>query len=150
MKIDSPAFHNGDIIPIKYTSDGSNISPPLYWEPPPANTKSQVLICDDPDAPSGDWVHWLLVNIPAEAKEIPEHISQEEMTQKGMLAGCNDFRKTTYGGPAPPSGTHRYFFRIFALDKKLDVTEGISKKDIIKEMKGHVIDKGELVGLYSR
>lgn len=150
VKIDSSAFHNGDVIPIKYTGDGENVSPPLFWEYPPPNTKSQVLICDDPDAPSGDWVHWILFNIPANEHELPEHLTYEEIRKKGMIPGYNDFRKTTYGGPCPPRGTHRYYFRIFALDKKLDIPEGSNKKEVISKMKGHVIDKGELVGLYSR
>jgi Raf kinase inhibitor-like YbhB/YbcL family protein len=140
--VSSPAFENKKLIPSKYTCDGDNVNPPLTIEDVPEKTKSLVLIVDDPDAPMGTWDHWIVWNIP------PTNTIKEN-TVPGT-EGINDFRKHSYGGPCPPGGTHRYFFKIYALDTKLDLNSNSRKKDVEKAMQGHILAKGELVGLYHR
>lgn len=144
MKITSSAFQPGGNIPSKFTCDGSDTSPPLKIQGVPPATKSLVLIVDDPDAPSGLFTHWLVWNISPQESTIAEGI-----TPKGVQ-GTNDFGKSGYGGPCPPSGTHRYFFKIFALDRELDLADGAKRKDLDAKMSGHVIAQGELMGRYSR
>ncbi|MGD9129593.1 MAG: YbhB/YbcL family Raf kinase inhibitor-like protein [Candidatus Woesebacteria bacterium] len=144
LTLTSPAFiHNGQI-PPKYSCKGENISPPLEISGIPEGTLSLALIVDDPDAPAGDWVHWLLWNIPQVAK------IEENTTPKAAVAGVNSFFKTDYGGPCPPSGTHRYFFKLFALDTVLDLDNEAEKADLKKAMEGHVLESTELVGLFSK
>lgn len=143
MKITSPSFKNNQLIPKKFTCQGDDISPKLVIENVPANAKSLVLIVDDPDAPMGTWAHWLMYNIVADLKII------EEAAVVGKQ-GQNSFRKKNYGGPCPPSGTHRYFFKLYALDTILSLPEGVSKKQIEKAMKNHIIEKAELIGLYKK
>lgn len=152
MILTSSAFENGGQIPVKYTCDGQNISPPLAWSALPPGTKSLVLFIDDPDAPDPaapkmDWTHWLLYNIPPGISSLPEGIGR---LPKGTLSGWNDFRKTAYGGPCPPVGTHRYFHRLYALDIVLPDLGTASMGDIERAMEGHVLDKAELVGKYRR
>jgi len=142
LTITSPAFESNKPIPSKYTCDGDDVNPPLNIKEIPEETKSLVLIVDDPDAPMGTWDHWIVWNIPPTNKI-------EENSVPGT-EGINDFRKHSYGGPCPPSGTHRYFFKIYALDTKLDLDPNSRKKDAEKAMKDHILAKGELVGLYSR
>lgn len=150
IKIESPAFNYGDFIPSKYTCDGANISPPLKWSEVPEGTKSIALICDDPDAPIGDWVHWVLYNIPPEIKELKENFPSDKILKDGSIHGLNDWKKYGYGGPCPPSGIHRYYFKIFALDIKLDLAPGATKKQLLDAMRGHIIAQGELMGKYQR
>lgn len=150
LKITSPAFEEGGMIPRAYTCDGPNISPPLKFEETPEGAKSMALICDDPDAPVGIWVHWVLFDLPPEIKGLDEHVPPEKTLKNGAIHGINDFKKLGYGGPCPPSGTHRYFFRVYALDKKLGLPSGASKKDILKAMEGHVLADGYLMGKYKR
>ena len=150
MKLKSAAFSERDMIPKKYTCDGPNISPPLMWEFVPNNTKSFVLISDDPDAPMGTWVHWVLFNIPAEIRELPENIPPKERTDFGAIQGRNDFRRIGYGGPCPPGGTHRYFFKLYALSCDLNLKTGSTKSDALREMKGHVLGECQLMGRYKR
>ncbi len=145
LKLTSPAFNDGEGIGIKYTCDGEDINPPLKIEGVPPETKSLVLIVDDPDAPIGTWVHWLLWNINPATSEIAEG-----EVPSGAVQGVNDFRKNFYGGPCPPSGTHCYFFKLYALDTTLDLSENSGKSDLLKEMEGHVLAKTQLVGSYSR
>jgi hypothetical protein len=142
LTVSSPAFENNKLIPAKYTCDGDNVNPPLTIEGVPDGTKSLVLIVDDPDAPMGTWDHWIVWNIPPTSKI-------EENTVPGT-EGVNDSRKHSYGGPCPPWGTHRYFFKVYALDTKLDLNPNSRKKDVEKAMQGHILAKGELVGLYRR
>ena len=142
LTVSSPAFENNKLIPSKYTCDGDNVNPPLTIEGVPDGTKSLVLIVDDPDAPMGTWDHWIVWNI------LPTN-KIEENTVPGT-EGINDYRKHSYGGPCPPSGTHRYFFEVYALDAKLDLSSNSRKKDVEKAMQGHILAKGELVGLYRR
>src|SRR5512139_1583032 len=132
MTITSPAFRNGDRIPSKFTCDGEDVNPALNISNVPPAAKSLVLIMDDPDAPGGMWVHWVVWNIGPETKEIAEH-----SVPAGAKQGVNDFRKTPYGGPCPPSGTHRYFFKLYALDVLLDLGPGTTKGALEKAMKGH-------------
>ena len=145
LKITSPAFQNNDNIPSKYTCDGSDINPSLMIENCPAGAKSFALICDDPDAPMGTWVHWVLWNIPPSVKEI-----KENSVPQGGVEGMNDFRKHSYGGPCPPSGTHRYFFKVYALDTLLIISPNSTKADLEKAIKGHILAQGQLIGLYKR
>lgn len=145
MKLKSSAFENNTMIPQKYTCDGENISPPLQIEGVPEGTQSLVLIVDDPDAPMGDWVHWLVWNIKADTKEIAEG-----QVPEGSFQGTNDFGRLDYGGPCPPSGTHRYFFKLYALDTTVNLAEGARKKDLESAIEGHVLEQTSLVGLYKR
>ena len=144
MKITSSAFQEGANIPSKFSCDGANTSPPLQISDVPSEAKSLVLIVDDPDAPSGLFTHWAVWNISPQTSTIAEG-----STPKGMQ-GTNDFGKSGYGGPCPPSGTHRYYFKIFALDRELDLPFGAKRGQLDAAMKGHVIAQGELMGRYSR
>ncbi len=150
VKITSTAFAEGGMIPSKYTCDGSDISPPLRWEAVPEGTKSIALISDDPDAPVGTWVHWVLFNLPAEARELEENIPPDETLPNGAKQGTSDFGRIGYGGPCPPSGTHRYFFKIYALDTELDLAAGARKHQLLKAMEGHILGQGQLIGKYKR
>jgi len=150
IKITSPAFDDGGLIPSKYTCDGADISPPLQWQPAPEGTRSIALICDDPDAPMGTWVHWVLFNLPADTTELAENIPPDKTLPNAARQGTNDFRRIGYGGPCPPSGTHRYFFKIYALDTQIDLSPGADKRQLLKAVDGHILGKGQLVGKYSR
>ncbi|MBE0461547.1 MAG: YbhB/YbcL family Raf kinase inhibitor-like protein [Candidatus Aminicenantes bacterium] len=150
IKITSPAFEEGGMIPEVYTCDGIDISPPLKWSSVPQGTKTLALICDDPDAPIGNWVHWVIYNIPGDISELPENIPPEQELANGGIQGMNDFRKIGYGGPCPPGGTHRYFFRIYALDTELDLQPGATESQLLKAMEGHILAEGQLMGRYSR
>ena len=150
MIIESVNFRNNEQIPSTFTCDGSKISPALQWKDFPAATKSFVLIHDDPDAPMGTWVHWILFNIPVAVIRLNENFSYAGRPEKKILAGINDFRKLEYGGPCPPSGTHRYFYKIYALDSFLELKEGSTKSQVEQAMAGHILAKGELIGLYRR
>lgn len=142
LKIKSKAFANGEYIPAKYTCDGININPPLDIEGVPAEAKSLVFIVDDPDAAMGTWVHWVVWNIPLSTHIAENHIPGEE--------GMNDFRKQHYGGPCPPGGTHRYFFKVYALNTTLQLSATTNKSQLENAMRAHVVGYGELVGLYTR
>ncbi len=145
LKLSSLSFKHNGSIPVKYTCDGKDINPPLTIENIPSNAKSLALIVDDPDAPAGTWVHWVLWNIGTATKEISENA-----VPTGALQGINDFRKHDYGGPCPPSGTHRYFFKLYALDVMLSLGPKTNKAELERAMKGHIIAQSELVGLYKR
>jgi len=146
MIITSVAFKDNEMIPKKFTCDGENVSPELSWKNEPVGTKSFVIIVDDPDAPVGTWVHWVLFNIPSDVHGLPEDFSPEN--NKWYTEGMNDFRKTNYGGPCPPSGTHRYFFKLYALDCVLDLHEGATKNQVLSKMSRHILGKAEIIGLY--
>jgi Raf kinase inhibitor-like YbhB/YbcL family protein len=150
LNIKSPAFESGEFIPKKYTCDDVNISPPLEWTELPDGVKSIALICDDPDAPMGTWVHWVIYNIPPTTNKLSENIPTEKVLENGALQGTNDFHKIGYGGPCPPGGTHRYFFKVYALDTELDLGEGATKEVLLNGMQSHILAEGELVGKYSR
>lgn len=150
MEIKSPAFEAGGMIPKQYTCDGQDISPPLAWTAVPDGAKSLALICDDPDAPMGTWVHWVIFNLPADLGEMSEHIPPQKTLQNGAKQGTNDFRKIGYGGPCPPSGEHRYYFKLYALDTKLNLDAGAKKADLLKETEGHILAESQLMGKYQR
>ena len=150
MQIASQAFEAGGMIPAKYTCDGPDLSPPLRWADPPAGTQSYALIADDPDAPVGTWVHWVLWNIPAEASGLEENLSKSASLPNGAKQGTTDFRRIGYGGPCPPSGTHRYFFKLYALDTMLELPSSTTKRDLEGAMQGHILGQAELVGKYQR
>ena len=145
MKLTSGAFENNKMIPGKYTCDGENVSPPLEIANVASGTQSLALIVDDPDAPGGDWAHWLVWNIDPIVGEI-----SEDSVFQNAIQGTTDFGKTGYGGPCPPSGTHRYQFKLYALDTKLDLESGARKKDLEAAMKDHILEQSTLVGLYKR
>ena len=150
IKITSTAFSEGSMIPKRYTCDGEDVSPPLAWTGVPEGTNSLALICDDPDAPVGTWVHWVLFNIPADMQEVPANIPPEKIIKNGARHGTNDFRKFGYGGPCPPGGTHRYYFKLYALDTEIDLESGITKAQLLKAMEGHILAEGQLMGRYKR
>ncbi|AQT70103.1 putative kinase inhibitor protein [Anaerohalosphaera lusitana] len=150
IEITSPAFEEGQSIPARYTDDGVNISPPLNWKGLPEEAKSLAIIADDPDAPAKTWVHWVVYNISPESSGLDEGMAKDEKMPDGTMQGMTDFGSVGYGGPAPPSGTHRYFFKIYALDKKLDMSPGAAKDELLKAMGGHIIAQGQLMGTYSR
>jgi len=127
MKISIPVLGDGGVIPTKYTCDGENISPLIEWEGIPEGAKFLVLICDDPDAYGGTWVHWVVFNIPADTKGLPKNILPERELKNSALQGMNDFKKIGYGGPCPPSGEHRYFFKLYALDERINLPSGAYK-----------------------
>jgi Raf kinase inhibitor-like YbhB/YbcL family protein len=145
MKIESTAFKNNKLIPKIYTCDGENINPPLLISDVPENAKSLVLIVDDPDAPAGTWVHWTIWNLDPKVSEIPENSVPE-----GSVEGMTDSGRSGYSGPCPPSGTHRYFFKIYALDTMLDLSPSVRATDIEKEMEASILTEAQLVGLYRR
>ncbi len=150
MTITSPAFAAGESIPKKYTCDGDNTSPALQWEQPPAGAQSLALIVDDPDAPSGTFVHWVYYDLPVSARGLPENVPADERPPAGGTQGENGGGKTGYTGPCPPSGTHRYFFKLYALDTKLDTAPGLTKDQLLQAVQGHILAQAELIGLYSR
>ncbi|MBN1360286.1 MAG: YbhB/YbcL family Raf kinase inhibitor-like protein [Sedimentisphaerales bacterium] len=151
MKISSSAFTEGGPIPSKHTCDGQDVSPPLKWDSVPDGTKSIALICDDPDAPMGTFVHWVLYNLPADTTGLPENMSRESALSTGAAQGTNDFGRLGYGGPCPPGGTHRYYFKVYALDAQIDPGRpGLKKNDVLKAMKGHILAEGQLMGKYTR
>lgn len=148
FELHSSVFAHNQSIPVKFTCDGKDISPPLEWNAPPEGTRSLALICDDPDAPVGTWVHWVVYNLPAETRSLPEGASAR--LPKGALDGKNSWSRIGYGGPCPPGGTHRYFFKLYALDAVLDLKTGATKDQLIKAMQGHNLGQAETMGVYAR
>ena len=147
----SAAFANGQPIPVKYTADALDISPPLTWTNKPPGTKSFALIADDPDAPAGDWTHWVIYDLSPTAAALAEDTLKTPQLRSGAKQGLNDFKKTGYGGPAPPPGkAHRYFFKLYALDKMTGLAPGAAKTNLLKAMDGHVLGEGRLMGTYQR
>ena len=151
LELTSEAFGPQEAIPQRFTCDGEDISPPLSWSAPPEGTRSFVLIVDDPDTPVGTWVHWVLFNIPADRRTLPENVPAQDQLSDGSLHGNNSWRRSDYGGPCPPSGsTHRYVFNLYAIDTQLDLEATATKKQVLDAVDGHVLAHGELVGTYSR
>jgi len=150
MELKSTAFVQGGKIPGRYTCDGQNISPPLEWGAVPTGTESLAIICDDPDAPVGTWVHWIYYDIPAGVTQLPEQVRAVERPAIGGRQGINDFHKVGYGGPCPPGGIHRYYFKIFALNAMLNLSAGTSKSQLLKAMNEHILGQAELMGVYRR
>jgi Raf kinase inhibitor-like YbhB/YbcL family protein len=150
LHVSSPAFSEGGAIPDYYTSHGENRSPTLKWSNGPAETQSYVVICDDPDAPAGTWVHWVVYDIPAATLELPEGAPAKETLGNGAKQGTNDFRRIGYYGPRPPSGIHHYCFKVYALNRMLDARPGLTKAEVLRAMEGHVLARGELKGRYQQ
>lgn len=150
MKVTSSAFEEGAMIPKKYTCDAVDISPPLKWSNVPEGAKTIAIICDDPDAPVGTWVHWVLFNLPASINELPEDIPPDKILKNEAKQGKSDFGRIGYGGPCPPGGTHRYYFKVYALTKGLNLEPGITKSDLLKAMEGNILSEGQLMGRYKR
>lgn len=149
IKVTSEVFEEGDPIPDRYACKGVNISPPLKWEKV-EDAVEYAIICQDPDAPSGIWTHWLIFNIPSDTTSLSEWIMERENLDNGAKQGFNDFGTIGYRGPCPPGGTHRYYYVVYALDTKIQLPARISRDDLLNAMKGHVVDKGELMGRYTR
>ncbi|UCC96207.1 MAG: YbhB/YbcL family Raf kinase inhibitor-like protein [Candidatus Omnitrophota bacterium] len=151
LEIKSVAFDDGKYIPVKYTCDAANMSPPLHWDDVPAATKSFALVCDDPDAPYAIWVHWVIFNIPPEKREFREDIPQKAILSDRTIQGLNDFGKIGYGGPCPPPNKpHRYFFRLYALDTTFLLDEKTTKRELMQAIEGHILAEAKMVGLYRR
>ncbi len=152
LDLKSDAFVNGQSIPAKYSCVGKNVSPALTWGNPPDGTRSFALIVDDPDAPMGTWVHWVLFNIPAGNRSLPENlpITGKNVDPNAIYFGKNSSGNTRYDGPCPPSGTHRYYFKLYALDTLVNLLPGATKDELLKAMKGHILAQGELMGTFSK
>lgn len=150
MKLISPGFLHQTLMPSVYTCDGQNISPQLNWDDLPTGTQSLALIMDDPDATSGTWVHWVIFNIPYSTNSLQENFSKERELPNGARQGNNSSGKIGYTGPCPPSGTHRYIFKLYALNQILDLQPGITKEDLLNAMQSNVLAEARLIGLYQR
>ncbi len=150
MELKSPVFAHGAPIPSEYACDGKDVSPPLSFTGTAQGARSLALIADDPDAPSGTWIHWVAWNIPPGTRSLPANLPKKDALQDGTRQGINDFQRAGYGGPCPPSGTHRYFFRLYALDAMLDLPATTTRKDLDRAMRGHILAQAELLGTYSR
>ena len=147
----SSAFHEDESIPGKYTCDGANVSIPLMWTDPPEGTNGFALVMDDPDAPSGTWVHWVVFDLPADIRQLAEARSSQKIANDYMTQGINDFGKVGYGGPCPPHGpAHRYFFKLYALDRLTGLQPGATKQELLRAIKGHTLGQVSLVGIYKR
>jgi len=151
LRLKTSAFTPGTEIPVPFTRDGSDTSPALAWSAPPENTRSLALIADDPDAPGRTWVHWVLYDLPPEARQLPEGIPPEGALTSGARQGRNDFGTIGYGGPCPPPGpAHRYYFKLYALDRTLGLPAGATRAQVERAMRGHILAQGELMGRYGR
>lgn len=150
LNISSAAFTAGQGIPSQYTCKGKGISPPLAWTGAPAGAKSMALIMDDPDAPMGTFVHWVVYNLPASSGGLPEAVPAGTKLADGTMQGSNSAGKTGYTGPCPPLGTHRYFFKLYALDVVLELGPGANKEQLLKAMEGHTLSQGELMGTFKQ
>jgi len=151
LTISSPSFSNGGDIAKNFTCDGADVSPQLSWTDPPAGTKSFALLADDPDAPAGNWNHWVMWNLSPEARGLPEGVSKDSRLPDGSQQGKNDFPKIGYNGPCPPPGKpHRYYFKLFALDTKLDLKAGAGKRELEAAMKSHILAQAEWMGRSGR
>lgn len=152
LDLKSDAFVNGQSIPAKYSCIGKNISPALTWNDPPAGTQSFALIMDDPDAPGGTWVHWVLYNIKPDWRSLQEDLPMtgKNIDPNAVFFGTNSSGNIRYDGPCPPSGTHRYYFKLYALDTQIGLLPGASKEKILEQMQGHILGQGELMGTFSK
>lgn len=151
LEVESSAFAAGETIPVRYTCDGDDISPPLSWSEPPPGAESLVLIVDDPDAPAGTWTHWVLFNVPATARSLAEGVPPDATVEGVGVHGNSSWRRPGYGGPCPPRGAaHRYLFKLYALDTALDLRPGASQVDVEQALEGHILAQGQLMGKYGR
>jgi Raf kinase inhibitor-like YbhB/YbcL family protein len=151
MELKSPAFTEGANIPPKHTCDADDVSPQLRWDNAPGGTRVFALIVDDPDAPGGTWVHWVIYDLPADTKELAEGVAKTETLERGAKQGVNDFRRVGYSGPCPPPGLpHRYFFKLYALDAPTNLKPRATKQQLLDAIKGHILSEAQLVGRYQR
>jgi Raf kinase inhibitor-like YbhB/YbcL family protein len=150
MMIESSAFEYGEPIGRDYTCDGADVSPPLSWSGVPEEAQSLILIADDPDAPVGTWVHWVYYDIPARMTGLPDAFPPDARPERGGAQGLTDFKRIGYGGPCPPGGTHRYFFKLYALDTVLGLDPGATKRQVLQAAEGHILAEAQLMGTYSR
>ncbi len=150
MTLQTSAFSHGEAIPREYSCDGDNVSPSLRWSDAPDGAKSFALIMDDPDAPGGTFVHWVYYDIPSSVQELPKAVDNKTQPSVGGTQGKNSFGKVGYGGPCPPGGEHRYYFKLYALDSVLDLEPGISKDELLRAMEGHILEETQLMGTYTR
>lgn len=150
IQVSSTAFEEGGLIPPQYTCDGADVSPPLSWQSIPEGARSIALIADDPDAPMGTFVHWVLYDLPADVRELQENVPDAKTLPNGAKQGANGFGRIGYGGPCPPGGTHRYFFKIYALDTPTNLSPGQKKAQLLKAMEGHILAQGQIMGKYKR
>ena len=151
LSLSSPVFQDGEKIPVKYTCDGQDMSPPLMWGDPPPGTQAVTLIMDDPDAPGGVFTHWVIFNLPVDSRELAEAVPRDNQLENKALQGRTDFGRVGYGGPCPPTGpAHHYLFSLYALDRPLDLNAGSSKKQVLDAMQGHILAQGQLTGIYQR
>jgi Raf kinase inhibitor-like YbhB/YbcL family protein len=150
LAISSPAFRDGEQIPVEFTCDGSNTSPALHWSGAPSGTRTFALVCDDPDAPARTFVHWVIYNLPAAKSSLAPSVPPKGELDEGVLQGLNSARRVGYVGPCPPHGRHRYFFKLYALDKSLALSGSPTKEELQTAMKGHIIEETQLVGTYER
>lgn len=150
MQLTSPAFPEGGAIPRQHTCDGKDVSPPLAWSGVPPGAKSLALLCDDPDAPAGDWVHWVVFDLSPSRIDLPEGVPPSEEIAGIGRQGRNDFKKIGWGGPCPPRGTHRYVFTLYALDRTLELGRSVTKADVLAAIRGHVLAEAKLTGTYTR
>ncbi len=149
IKITSKVFNEGDPIPDRYACKGINVSPPLEWEGV-LGTVKYAIICEDPDAPSGTWTHWVIFNLPSDTTTLSEWVMEREELENGAKQGFNDFGTIGYRGPCPPGGTHRYYFNVYSIDTEIPLPAKITKDDLLKAMNGHIINEGHLMGRYTR
>ena len=151
FELTSPAFKDGEVIPPRYTCEGEDLSPPLHWTVPPPATKSFVIVADDPDAPVGTWVHWVIYNLPLDLRGLSEGVPPKDHLPNGSMQGLNDFKRIGYGGPCPPRGKpHRYYFKLYALDAVLNVKPCATKHQVLEACQGHVLAEAQLMGRFSR
>lgn len=150
LELTSASFEDGGMIPRRHTCDGTDVSPALAWSRVPDGTVALALICDDPDAPMGTWVHWVLYDLPPDVTGLPEAAPTQEILDNGGKQGRNDSRNIGYGGPCPPSGTHRYHFKLYALDREVGLKPGAAKKQLLQAMQGHILAEAQLMGRYKR
>jgi Raf kinase inhibitor-like YbhB/YbcL family protein len=150
IEVTSPAFEDGDAIPARYTCDSLDVSPPLSWDSVPDGTQRLALIADDPDAPGGTFVHWVIYELPPDTRRLPEDVPNRQTLPSGAAQGVNGAGSIGYMGPCPPSGTHRYFFKVYALDTELGLGGATTKEDVLSAMEGHVLGEGRLMGTYRR
>lgn len=151
FELTSSAFKEGEGIPRRYTCEGEDVSPPLHWSVPPEATKSFAIIADDPDAPAGTWVHWVIYNLPLDLRGLAEAVPAKEQLPSGALQGLNDSKRVGYGGPCPPPGRpHRYYFKLYALDTMLALKPRATKAQVLEACKGHVLAETQLMGRFAR
>lgn len=150
IQVKSDAFKDGEMIPQKYTCSGEDVSPPIAWDMEGDDVESFALLCEDPDAPTGTFTHWVVYDLPPNVHELPEGVPIKDTLPNGGMQGINSTHKSGYKGPCPPSGTHRYYFNVFALNKRLRLDPGAGKDELLEAMKGHILSEGYLMGKYSR